>query len=241
MVIVAIFYIIPEMEAAFKGIGTVNITTIGLISSYLLYALVFFSLFCLPLLLGHLAASGLNLSLVPGLPLPARWQLMCLASTLPTLGTIKICIDATQLMFTPPSYSVAIVLVHVIAAMLQILVVMLAGSLITISTHSCQAHGSDIMHLTAASCRAAAQQQMAINMLLGPFYLFYFGVTCFALMFYTFDIYVVVGSLNAYSAGLLIYTATALGMGAMLHDVILTIIYCYFCRHKTKTKNLCCP
>jgi hypothetical protein len=123
--------------------------------------------------------------------------------------------DSIQLLFTPLSYVMAIVLVHVVAALLQILAIMLAGSLLTISTRSCQAHGGDIMHLTAASCRAAAQQQMAINTLLGPFYFFYFGVTCFALMFYTFDIYVQVYTFNAYSGGMLMYAVTALGNGAI--------------------------
>jgi hypothetical protein len=118
-----------------------------------------------------------------------------------------------------PTYSLAILLAHAVAALLQILVVLLAGSLLTCAIRSCQAHGGDVMRLTAASCRAVAQQQIDINALLGPFYIFYFGATCFALMFYTFDIYVVVDSFNEYGVGLLIYTATALGMSTISHDV----------------------
>jgi hypothetical protein len=93
MVIVGIFYLIPEIVAVTSGVGLVSQTMIGLVSSYLLYALVPISLFSLPLLLGRLAAGGLNLSHVSGLPLPARWQLLCLVSVLPTLGESGIAFD----------------------------------------------------------------------------------------------------------------------------------------------------
>jgi hypothetical protein len=46
---------------------------------------------------------------------------------------------------------------------------------------------------------------------LGPFYLFYYGLICFCVMFYSFSIYSGLTALDLLSLSALIYGALALG------------------------------
>ena len=226
------FYIVPEVASTAAGVGVDGQTVLAVSSSYMLYALVPASLLVLPPLLGHLAAFGLNTT--TDLPLPARWRPLCLAVWLPTCGLVKICLDATTVISMAASYIIVLVLVHMLAAVLQTMVVLTAGALLTLSMRS--GAGGDVRQLSAASCRAAVQQHMVTSSRLGPFYLFFFSAICFGLMFYTFDVYLLIKDLGVFSAGLLIYVGTALGKNALLLWIRTNFKNCYY--SKIIIKNL---
>ena len=124
------------------------------------------------------------------------------------------------------SYIIVLVFVHMLAAVLQTMVVLTAGALLTLSMRS--GAGGDVRQLSAASCRAAVQQHMVTSSRLGPFYLFFFSAICFGLMFYTFDVYLLIKDLGVFSAGLLIYVGTALGKNALLLWIRTNFKNCYY-------------
>jgi hypothetical protein len=202
------FYVTDEIMGVSTGVGVAGQSLLELITSYLLYILVPPSLLILPFLLAHLMTDR---SVTADLPLPERWRPLCLAAMLPTCGLVMICTDSGSFASNPAAYVTALLLVHGLAGLLQLLVVLLAGGLLATSAHSCQAHLGDIMQVTAGSCQAVVQQQRRIATLLGPFFMFFFAMNCFALMFYTFDIFAYVSNFSSFSVGLLIYATAALG------------------------------
>jgi hypothetical protein len=209
-------YVAQEVASYRRGLDLSSYSLLGLVSVYLLYALVPLSLLLLPLLLGHLMA-GLDPKETE-LLLPNYWRPLCLAAVLPSCALVQVSIDAWWYPFNLGMYLGSLFLVHVLAALLQILVVLLAGALLASSVRACEATAlgcddNDVMAATtsAARCLAAARQQLRITSLLGPFYMFFFAANCFALMFYTFDIYYMVEGLSGPTVGLLVYAFAALG------------------------------